>query len=97
MDSSYQYQFPSINRDELTLRSQVNKINEESEEVSLALVDLFSDPTNMVENIEHLLEETLDTIQACETLLRWVKNDALVEKMKHRVIAKNLDRGYYNW
>lgn len=97
MDNSYHYQFPSINRDGLTLTSQVNKINEEAEEVSAVLVDIFSDPTNMVENIEHLLEETLDTIQACETLLRWVKNDALVEKMRHRVIDKNLDRGYYYW
>lgn len=67
--------------------SQACKVFEEATE----LVDAF----NKGEGEERVLEECLDTVHACETLLRsWPTGK--VKEARDRVVAKNRARGYYD-
>lgn len=81
MGSYYAFNFPPV-KTKRDVNAQIAKIGEESNEVSTAKTDL------------EIIEETLDTVQACETLLRMF-DETTVHTVKARVICKNAKRGYY--
>lgn len=79
--ATYLYNFPPIGL-QTDKASQVEKIAEEAKEVETA-------------NNEHeLIMETLDLIQACETLLRMF-DEKEVNQVKTETVDKNYKRGYY--
>lgn len=95
----YHFNFPAIliPDDEFHLLEQCYKIEEEAHEITDAFVD-DTIPLGM----KHLavIEEALDCIHACETLLNYyVMNDIqslnTVDYVHQAVIAKNTERGYY--
>lgn len=81
MGSYYCYNFPPV-KVKKDVNAQIAKIGEEADEVSTAKTD------------SEIIEETLDTVQACETLLRMF-DETSVHKVKQQVIIKNNNRGYY--
>lgn len=96
----FHFNFPPITipDDEFHLLEQCYKVEEEAHEIT----DAFADDTIPL-GMKHLaiIEETLDCIQACETLLNYyVLNDIqslnTVDYMYQAVIEKNSMRGYYD-
>ncbi len=80
--SYYAYNFPPIEKFKTDTAGQAEKILEEAEEVEAA------------ENDFDLVMETLDVIQACETMLRMF-DERFVRDVKRKTIAKNANRDYY--
>mgnify|MGYP003322990692 CR=1 FL=1 len=78
----YDYQFPQIADKPKRISGQILKVLEESDEIRKAATK------------QHILEETLDTIQACETLLSYYPKWE-VDEMHDLVVEKNAKRGYY--
>lgn len=79
--ATYLYNFPPIGL-QTDKALQVEKIAEEAKEVETA------------ENEHELIMETLDLIQACETLLRMF-DEKEVNQVKTETVDKNYKRGYY--
>lgn len=87
----YQFNFPPIKAE--SLAAQLLKIQEEVQEVEAEVLDHY---VIHEDNRAKIIEETLDVIQACETLLHLVaKSNAEVSQIHSRVYAKNKRRGYY--
>lgn len=80
------YVFPAIKAK--SAYDQAIKIREEANEVIYAV---------KFETREKVIEETIDEMQACETLLRYleVSDEEFLEAQK-AVYVKNLARGYYD-
>lgn len=79
--ATYLYNFPPIGL-KTDKALQVEKIAEEAKEVETA------------SNEHELIMETLDLIQACETLLRMF-DEKDVNQVKTETVDKNYKRGYY--
>ena len=79
---SFEYQFPKYTKTKVSIGNQIQKINEEAREVALAT------------DLHEVILETLDVIQAAETLLRSCDQEE-VQKTFVEVINKNEERGYY--
>lgn len=96
-NSYYVYNFPEIRQTEgkryFALLEQAKKIQEEASEVVDARLKLATHKESM-ELRENLLIETLDTVQACETMLRLFELPE-ISHAKELVIEKNAERGYY--
>lgn len=83
----YRYNFPAIkNADYYFIQSK--KIEEEAAEVSEEALSVHTD-------FRHLVEETYDTMQACETMLRSLADKVDTQKVYEEVIKKNAKRNYY--
>jgi hypothetical protein len=82
------YRFPANGKaKEATLEQQARKVCEEAGEVLFAV--------RRAEGVDHLLEETLDTIHACEGILRrYPMRRVLVAHA--RVLVKCMLRGDYS-
>lgn len=85
--SGWQYNFPAHRDVGGDIIEQVAKIREESAELALAYFDSECD--------SRLIEECLDTIHACETLLRRYPVEC-VKAASDAVVEKNRKRGYYS-
>ena len=84
--SGYRYNFPAHTVvAEKDIDQQLNKIMSECEK----LIDAY----NNVESLEHLVEECMDVIHACETCLRITDID--LDIVHALVVGKNKRRGYY--
>lgn len=87
MDTGWQYNFPAhVDAGKKTLQQAMRKVSEESHELTFAVLD--------GEGEERVMEECLDTIHACETLLRrWPAER--VKAARDAVVEKNRARSYY--
>lgn len=92
----FKFNFPEIDTRN-TINSQVWKIKEETSEVELEQVKIVNAKLRGEKPSGNaLVMETLDLIQACETLLRIMDvPQAKLDKMHDEVIRKNRVRGYY--
>lgn len=81
------YRFPT-HKDawKLTLQQAMAKVSEESHELMFAVLDGEGD--------DRVVEEALDTIHACETLLRRYPAECVAAAMD-AVVEKNRARSYY--
>lgn len=80
------YKFPVCRGVQSTLSTQVRKVVEEASEIVKAHED--------DEGTDRIIEETLDCIHACETLLRKFPISRVLA-MRGQVYRKNKERGYY--
>lgn len=102
MSCNYLFNFPKIKADKTGgVSTQLFKILEESREVEKEVIGLLvAKMQNKPRDYTRLIEETLDLIHACETLLHILidaklTNERKIDRIKGEVIAKNLKRGYY--
>lgn len=80
------YLFPAVT-EAASVGSQLRKVEEEVAELQEAVA---------YESIPRVIEETLDVIHACETLLRKIGIDEQVAEGVLQVTEKNRERGYYD-
>lgn len=84
--SPFHYNFPAYQGGSRTDGSCANKIVEEAKEYAEELEN---------GNAYDALVELLDTIHACETMLRRYDEDVVL-RAKIDVLRKNMNRGYYS-
>lgn len=91
-----EYQFPKIETDS-SINQQVWKMREEMLEIEAEHAEIIiASVTNKPFRYSNLAIETLDLMQACETLLRKLPfSKREIDTMRNLVINKNRDRGYY--
>lgn len=83
----FSYNFPKhADAGRETLQQAMSKVSEESHELMFAVLD--------GEGEDSVIEEALDTMHACETLLRRYPAKR-VKAARDAVIEKNRKRGYY--
>lgn len=102
MGCLFTFNFPKIKEVKTTgIQSQLFKILEETNEVEKEVVALLVCMVrNQPRDYTRLIEETLDLIHACETMLYVLIDgklvtEAKVNRVKGDVISKNMKRGYY--
>lgn len=80
------YRFPAVT--EITsVSNQLWKIDGEVAELKEAVA---------YESMPRVIEETLDVIHSCETLLRKIGTEEQVAEGVRQVTEKNRERGYYD-
>lgn len=93
----YRFNFPEVATDN-TINQQVWKIIEETGEVQDEQIKIAKARILRGESYpcNDLITETLDVIQACETLLHMLPvTQAQLDRMRDEVVRKNKARGYY--
>lgn len=96
---AYCYNFPKIKASLLTFQSR--KIIEEAKEVHVEVGELLlAQASNEPLTYNDIVLETLDCIQACETMLQLLVDEkavtqGFIDNAKAEVIHKNRERGYY--
>lgn len=102
MGCKYAFNFPKLRQDKaFGVQTQLFKILEEANEVEKEVVGLLvAKLRDQKLDYTRLIEETLDLIHACETMLYILIDGNLaderqVNRIKESVIAKNMKRGYY--
>lgn len=93
----YKFNFPEIATDN-TINQQVWKIIEETNEVQDEQIKIAKARILKGESCpcNDLIMETLDVIQACETLLHLLPvTKAQLDRMHDEVVRKNQRRSYY--
>lgn len=102
MGCKFTFNFPKVRADKSCgINVQVFKVLEEAREVEKEVVGLLvAKIRNQPRDYTRLIEETLDLIHACETMLHIlidakITNERKIDRIKGEVIAKNMKRGYY--
>lgn len=93
----YKFNFPEIAANG-TINQQVWKIIEETNEVQDEQIKIFKERLLNGRSLpcNDLVIETLDVIQACETLLHMLPvTQAQLNRLHDEVVRKNRARGYY--
>lgn len=78
----------------ITLSDQAKKIIEEAEEVNAAVTNAVEGPDSYSGQVDDIVEECIDTIQAALNLIYMVDPECDLQEEIMKVFMKNKRRGY---